>query len=343
VSSRSEARQERRLCCAVSEASGEDPAGTGTPFAGYLGIEVPLPWKRDVTESRHFLQALREAVERAQSAGLIGKFTGLVPDPEYSREGHVRVILLRRPPGLFAAYEKEEYVAPEGEVVALVETLAAEPDALSRFARYREDTSHIRDILVCTHGSRDVCCGRFGHSIYQRLRHDYAAEGRLRVWRTSHLGGHRFAPHLLDLPEGRYWCRLVPEILENLVLRNGPVSDLRRFYRGWAGLHSSFEQIAEREAFMREGWKWTEYSKAGEVLEVGENGDRAEVRIEYRTPSSFLGAYEATVEADGSVMTLLNSGTGSLQEARQYVVNRLQKVPPRSRQSHHHKADRAAG
>jgi hypothetical protein len=332
VSSRSEARQRRRLCCAVSEASGEDPAGTGTPFAGYLGIEVPLPWKRDVTESRHFLQALREAVERAQSAGLIGKFTGLVPDPEYSREGHVRVILLRRPPGLFAAYEKEEYVAPKGEVVALVEALAAEPDALSRFARYREDTSHIRDVLVCTHGSRDVCCGRFGRPIYKELRQRYApeSEGQLRVWRTSHLGGHRFAPHLLDFPEGRYWCRLVPEILENLVFRSGPVSRLRPFYRGWAAL-GKFEQIAEREVFIREGWRWTEYSKTAEVIKLDQNEDRAEVRIEYRSPDSFLGAYEATIEADGSVMTLLNSGTGPLQEARQYVVSRLEKVPPRSR------------
>lgn len=39
------------------------------------------------------------------------------------------------------------------------------------------------------------------------------------------------------------------------------------------------------------------------------------------------GTYEATVEGSGSVMTLASSGTGALEEARQYYVSRLEKVP----------------
>lgn len=334
MSSSSEAPRERRLACVVSEANGEDPAGTGTPFVGYLLVEVAAPWKYDVGESRRFPEGLWEAVKKAWEAGVIGKFTALMPDPEYSREGYARAILLRRPPGhFFAFYEKEEYVVPEGGLVPLVEALA-EPEGLSRFARYEEDTSgDVRDVIVCTHGRHDVCCGRFGYPLYEELRRGYAAgsEGRLRVWQTSHMGGHRFAPNLIDLPEGRYWGRLGPEALENLVLRTGPVSDLRPFYRGWAGLGGKFEQIAEREIFVREGWKWAGYPKAGEVLEADE--DRAEVRIEYRGPEGASGAYEATVEADGSVPTLLNSGTGPLQEARQYVVSRLEKISPQKRES----------
>ena len=327
MSSTSEARRESRLSCVVSEANGEDPAGSGTPFTGYLLAEVTPPWKRDIVESTRFLEALREAVERVRNAGIIDKFTGLLPDPEYSREEHIRVIYFRRPPNLFAAYEKEEYVVPEDEAVSLVEALSG-PDRSSRFARYKEDLPHVRDMLVCTHGSRDVCCGKFGYPIYEELRRGYAtgsARG-LRVWRTSHLGGHRFAPNLMDLPEGRYWGRLKSEVLENLVLRDETVSALQRFYRGWAGLRSKFEQIAEREAFVREGWEWTGYLKAGEVLE--EDEDHAEVRIEYQSSDGDVsGAYEATVEAAGSVMTLSNSGTEPLQEARQYRVSRLEKVP----------------
>jgi hypothetical protein len=331
VSSRSETHRESRLACVVSEANGEDPAGSGTPFTGYLLAEVTPPWKRDIVDSRRFLEALREAVERVRNVGVVDKFTGLLPDPEYSREGHIRILYFRRPPELFAAYEKEEYVVPENEAVSLVEALA-DPDRSSRFARYREDLPHIRDLLVCTHGSRDVCCGRFGYPIYEELRRRYTtgSEGGLRVWRTSHLGGHRFAPNLMDLPEGRYWGRLESEVLENLVFRDGTVSEHRRFYRGWAGLRSKFEQIAEREAFVREGWEWTGYLKAGEVLE--EDEDHAEVRIEYQSPYGCVsGAYEATVEAAGSVMTLSNSGTEPLQEARQYRVSRLEKVPSRNK------------
>lgn len=320
--------QERRLACAVSQDNGEDLAGTGTPFSGYFLVEVAGPWEYDVGLSRDFPDGLWEAVKGLWEAGIVEKFTTLMPDREYSREGYRRAILLRRPTNsFFASYQKEDYLVPEDELVPLVEALS-EPEGRSRFASFGEDTSHVRDVLVCTHGSHDVCCGRFGYPLYEKLRREYAAasEGKLRVWRTSHIGGHRFAPNLIDLPEGRYWGRMGPEDLENLVMRNGPASELKGLHRGWAGLGGEFEQIAEGEAFAREGWGWTEYPKVGEVIEVDEDGERAEVRIEYRTPNGASGAYEATVEAVGSVATLFSSGTEELQEARQYGVSRFEKT-----------------
>ena len=324
------ARPESRLCSVASKAAGEDPAGCAAPFAGYLGVEVAPPWRSEITESARFPEGLREAVEGARDAGAVGKFTALFPDPVYSREGYARVLYLRKPPGLFAVYEKSEYVVPESEIVPLVEALAEGQKGLSRFERYREDASPGRDILVCTHGSHDACCGKFGYPVYETLRYGYAAilGEKLRVWRTSHLGGHRFAPTLLDLPEGRYWGRLEPGTLENLVMRSGPVSELGRSYRGWAGFGGKFEQIAEREILLREGWEWTRYRKSGKTLAVDDNGDRAEVRIEYATPDGEAGAYEATVQANGAVETLHNSGRDPLQEARQYRVSRLERVPP---------------
>jgi hypothetical protein len=317
-----------RLCSVVSKAAREDPAGCGKPFVGYLGIEVAPSWKHDVTESPRFPEPLREAVKRAQDAGVIGKFTALFPDPVYSREGYARALYLHKPPGPFVAYDKSEYAVPEGEIVPLVEALAGGQDGLSRFERYEEDTSRVRDILVCTHGSHDACCGKFGYPVYETLRYGYAGASKrqLRVWRTSHIGGHRFAPTLIDFPEGRYWGHLEPEALEKLVLRKGPVSELGRFYRGLAGLSGKFEQIAEREIFMREGWEWTRYLKSGKTLEADETEDRAEVRIEYATPSGNTGAYEATVEANGTVMTLSDSGLDPLQETKQYRVSRLERV-----------------
>jgi hypothetical protein len=247
----------------------------------------------------------------------------------YSREGYARALYLHKPPGPFVTYDKSEYAVPEGEIVPLVEALAEGQDGLSRFERYEEDTSRVRDILVCTHGSHDACCGKFGYPVYETLRYGYAGASKrqLRVWRTSHIGGHRFAPTLIDFPEGRYWGNLEPEALEKLVLRKGPVSELGRFYRGLAGLSGKFEQIVEREIFMREGWEWTRYLKSGETLEADETEDHAEVRIQYATPSGTTGAYEATVEANGTVMTLFNSGPDPLQEVKQYRVSRLERVP----------------
>lgn len=58
--------------------------------------------------------------------------------------------------------------------------------------------------FVCTNGRRDQCCARLGLPIYRRLR---ALVG-LRAWRTTHVGGHRFAANVLTLADGAVYGRV---------------------------------------------------------------------------------------------------------------------------------------
>src|ERR687898_394191 len=177
-------RAKGRLCSVVSRAAKEDPAGWGTPFVSYLGMEVAPPWMDDVSESPRFPDGLREAVKRAQHAGVIGKFTALFPDPVYSREGYVRTLYLHKPPGPFATYEKSEYAVPKSEIVSLVEALAEGSDGLSRFERYEEDTSGGRDLLVCTPASHEPCGGTFASPPFDPWR-----TGNAGAWRNRRGGG----------------------------------------------------------------------------------------------------------------------------------------------------------
>lgn len=57
--------------------------------------------------------------------------------------------------------------------------------------------------LVCTHGTRDRCCAKWGMPVFEALRQ----RDPERVWQSSHLGGHRFAPTFLTLPDGLLWGR----------------------------------------------------------------------------------------------------------------------------------------
>jgi hypothetical protein len=57
--------------------------------------------------------------------------------------------------------------------------------------------------LVCTHGTRDRCCAKWGMPLFEALRQREPE----RVWQCSHLGGHRFAPTFLTLPDGLLWGR----------------------------------------------------------------------------------------------------------------------------------------
>jgi len=69
--------------------------------------------------------------------------------------------------------------------------------------------------FVCTNGQRDVCCARYGLPIYAGLRERVGG----RVWQITHLGGHRFAPNVLTLPQGALYGRLSEAVLDDFVAR----------------------------------------------------------------------------------------------------------------------------
>lgn len=113
------------------------------------------------------------------------------------------------------------------------------------------------------------------YELYEKLREPRerspktgSPRGRARIWRVSHLGGHRFAPTAIELPTLRQWAFLTPEAAERILSRCGDCSELRRHYRGWAGLGSAWEQVLEREVLDREGWPATQWPMEGRVVEV---------------------------------------------------------------------------
>ncbi|MBN4003629.1 sucrase ferredoxin [Nostoc sp. LPT] len=328
-----------RFCSQVSKANGEDPIGTAGTCDHWLIMEIPQPWPEDIFDKNLTIKALIDFFEEVIVKHRINIRPMLIaPDREYSRPGFTRVLYYYRPAKLFSQFEKQEFVLPEEQAITLVtailKQLIQQPNNVSEFQQYQQQTSHIRELMVCTHAQVDLACGRFGTPLYRRLRKEYApaANGNLRVWQTTHFGGHQFAPTLVDLPQGCLWGHLEPETLDLLVNRNGLVADLHKFYRGWTGL-TKFEQIAEREIWTQLGWTWLDYLKTGKVLAIeevaqGQEVDWAEVRIDFAVPDgSVSGAYEARVEASGEVISTLNSGKEmELKAVKQYCVSRLVKV-----------------
>lgn len=67
--------------------------------------------------------------------------------------------------------------------------------------------------FVCLNGQRDVCCARFGRPVYSALRERLGE----RIWQVSHLGGHRFAPNVLCLPQGGMYGRVSPDEIDEFI------------------------------------------------------------------------------------------------------------------------------
>ena len=322
-----------QFCSLVSKTNGEDPIGTANQADTWLIMEISLPWTEKRLLSNPALKKIHDLFHELHDRQIQVRPMVIAPDEEYSIPGYTRVFYYNRPAKYFARFDKQEFLVPHHEFTHLVAALLKQPDKLHHFESYRQPDNHIRELMVCTHGNVDVACARFGYPIYRKLRQDYAAtsNGKLRVWRCSHFGGHQFAPTLFDLPTGQFWGHIEPIVLDTLVWRNSAVTQLRQFYRGWSGL-TKFEQIVEREIWMEHGWDWLNYKKSGQVIALDtanekQNADWAEVRIDFTSPNgNAQGNYKARVEVCDRVMTVLNSGSDRpLQSVKQYRVSKLRR------------------
>lgn len=349
-----------RFCSLVSKANGEDPIGSAPVTDHWLVVELPQPWSAQVFQESD-IQPVLALIKSLVLRGIRIRAIAIAPDRDYSQPGHRRLIYYGRPAQAFAEFEPEEYLVPEAAVTelakALLQQIGGQPNRLADFAPYRQAANLKRDLLVCTHGNIDAACARFGFPIYDKLRqfytHQYAHES-LRVWRCTHFGGHQYAPTLVDLPSGRYWGHLEVNMLNALVAQQDHLAELSRCYRGWAGL-GKFEQIAEREIWLREGWDWRSYAKQGKVVKLGESlwktwlrrvlklvpwkrlqlflerskleANWAIVRIDYCAPEGLSGAYQAKVVMSGQILTAIRSASPlELVPVNQYQVTDLTKL-----------------
>lgn len=314
------------FCSRVARAAGFQPVGTAPTYQAHLLVECPLPWEREVTDSDTFPAALRELLARAAQDGIEPRVTGIMPDPEYAQAGLTRVFFFAHSADA-PVYAKREFLVPPGEAPALVEALLYAPGGVGRFGAYEQKTEHVREVLVCNHGSRDRCCATFGFPVYQELRRRYARPDSVRVWRCSHLGGHRMAPTLLDLPEGRYYAYVAVDDLPNLIGREGPFAALADQYRGWGRL-SPLEQAAERAVLLAEGWQWTAHRVHSDVAPDGEDGT-VKVTLAYTgLDAAPVGRYRIVVREAPERLLRFPSSCGKVDEPQpQFVVERVEKLP----------------
>ena len=95
-------------------------------------------------------------------------------------------------------------------------------------------------LLVCTHGTKDMCCAVEGRPLADSL----AAQHPGLVWECSHLGGDRFAGNVAVLPWAEYHGRLDPAAAAQVAAAAVRGDVAYEHLRGRAG-YDSWQQAAE--------------------------------------------------------------------------------------------------
>jgi hypothetical protein len=189
----------RPLCSEVSAAAGESQGATASRVEHWLLVEYGGHWPYDPLDAAVFAGRLRDRVAE-QLAELPRSRLLLIKRPGRQRREAIEVIYGSTPERGRRFWPLE--IAHHADLREL--DLAG---ALLGRARPPGERLDHPLLLVCTHGTRDRCCAKYGQVLCRAL-HRHAPDAW--VWQASHVGGDRFAGNVVALPEGVYYGRVRP-------------------------------------------------------------------------------------------------------------------------------------
>lgn len=259
--------------CSVAAAErGEPLLATASNVRRWLMVEVRGSWGPDVV---------------ADTA--LGRHVGPGWRAELASAG-IRPLAIRRAPGAAPGAAPRAYlidVARDARTAGVVRRRELpDLDAVAELPLLPHDVEggegwvpvDERLVLVCTNGKHDQCCANFGRPLVRHLRGGARSDS---VWECTHIGGDRFAANLLVVPDGFYFGRVTPDVVDGLLDRlDDREVDLARF-RGRSSL-TFVEQAAEH--FVR--------------AELGLTAVDAVVRVRRRRASQPGGGHVASVDVE---------------------------------------------
>jgi hypothetical protein len=309
------------FCSDHAREVGEDIIGSATNYQTYILVECPQPWTYNAFNSKWVPSNLQKLVEEVSRAKLPVRFLLIANDLSHKVD-YTTLLIYQKQEGLSSGFQKHEFKLPHIEQVAAVvkQCLWGKmPDA-------ETETNITRDILVCTHGSHDQCCARYGNPFYFYAAANIAdlALDNVRIWKSSHLGGHRFAPTAIDFPNGRYYGFLDQESFRSILTRTGDIQCLNKVYRGW-GIIPNPLQILEKELMLCHGWKWFNYKVAGKIIQQSLDNNTILAELTFEEPCGSLSTYQAQLIKDQTKTLKLKSSCNSKEDSVivKYVVDRV--------------------
>ena len=193
----------RTYCADLCLAAGEPLLGTATQVDVWLLLEYRPPWGAKALEHNDL-----PGTTRAWIDSVLGTFaaSGAKARAQFIRQGdaagamhtkHGAITLFVAKAGELFRFHGESY--QDIERLNLPAALAGEGQRAPALEPVAEP-----HYFVCANGQRDVCCARYGLPTYARLRERVGE----RAWQTTHVGGHRFAPNVLALPQAALYGRV---------------------------------------------------------------------------------------------------------------------------------------
>lgn len=282
------------LCCDLSEAANEPLYGTAVSASVWFMLEYTRPWGAKATSENDLPAAVRrwlgEQVEKHN--GRLQFIRQFRPEPE-------TITFFIAGAGRLYRFELAGYE----DLLGLDVTAVLRAD--SQFAAQREMQ---KQYFVCTNGKRDRSCAVRGAALYRA----FAEQAGECVWMTTHLGGHRFAPTLLSLPDGFCYGRIHPQDVAQFMARSQQNEVWLDKLRG----QTSYATVAQVAEYFLRRETGQSGENAFELMDCVEGNGRWQVQ--FRSLDGTV--YQVSVAAAEPLDALVNSGSTQTKPVPQFVL-----------------------
>lgn len=301
----------RVRCAPFHEGLDADPIGSAGAYDGFLVCDVALPWAAEVTGQA----PLQEMIDGPAGSVVGGdgdrwRVIARVPSPELAAGGLRRItehrvhrsdldgLAMRGP------FVSREWVVAAEQVVALgraivgLDPLDGQPQVDPAELDEHVVPEEVQ-LAMCTHGSRDTCCGGIGTHLYEEIAGVFdGSAASVRRERISHTGGHRFAPTAITFPDGYAWAHLDAATCQVIVDRSAPPERCAAHCRGSSFLAGAPAQAADRAALVAVGWEWADAARGVQLAAFDRSTMSTTVRISGLLPSGQVRSFDVTSTPD---------------------------------------------
>ncbi len=177
------------LCAESARERGDPIAGTALHLSRLLLLEHPGPWPFHALEADGIVDVVPSLVAATRAAG-------------------GRTFLIRRT-GRQEPSARRSWAVVDVDAGRILWGSWSEPadlltTAVPALAEASDGWSSEPAFIVCAHGRHDTCCAVRGRPVAAALAERWPDA----TWESSHVGGDRFAPNVVVVPDGTYYGAL---------------------------------------------------------------------------------------------------------------------------------------
>jgi len=181
-------------CKESSGAAGEHLYGTAPRVDHWFLLEYPEHWEKDSLEMSSIPEEVKTELNKCLKSLKNSRLQFIKKDDH--KNGAVNFYYIKS-----SEFEPKSYHFLFNNYEELLELNLM---SLIEKGDIRDSETDEKIVLICTHGAYDSCCGKYGVPVYKEIQKNRD----LTVWKSTHVGAHRFSANMVMLPEGIYYGRV---------------------------------------------------------------------------------------------------------------------------------------